>query len=60
MLNPDMLSVLLVVPEQMSVWNLYFYMQHLRDNKQKTSRFEIALWTVTWQSRFACTPARRN
>ena len=43
-LNPDMLSVLLVVPEQMSVWNLYFYMQHLRDNKQKTSRFEIALW----------------
>jgi len=43
-LNPDMLSVLLVVPEQMSAWNLYFYVQHLRDNKQKTSRFEIALW----------------
>ena len=43
-LNPDMLSVLLVVPEQMSAWNLYFYVQHLRDNQQKTSRFEIALW----------------
>lgn len=43
-LNPDMLSVLLVVPEQMSAWNLYFYVQHLRENKQKTSRFEIALW----------------
>jgi len=43
-LSPEMLSVLLVVPEQMSAWNLYFYVQHLRDNKQKTSRFEIALW----------------
>ncbi len=43
-LSPDMLSVLLVVPEQMSAWNLYFYVQHLRDNQQKTSRFEIALW----------------
>ena len=43
-LNPDMLSVLLVVPEQMSAWNLYFYVQHLQENKQKTSRFEIALW----------------
>lgn len=43
-LNPDMLSVLLVVPEQMSAWNLYFYVRHLQENKQKTSRFEIALW----------------
>ncbi len=43
-LSPDMLSVLLVVPEQMSAWNLYFYVQHLRENKQKTTRFEIALW----------------
>lgn len=43
-LSPDMLSVLMVVPEQMSAWNLYFYTQHLRDNKQKTSRYEIALW----------------
>jgi lipopolysaccharide export system permease protein len=33
-----------LTPEMLSVWNLYFYMQHLRDNKQKTSRFEIALW----------------
>jgi lipopolysaccharide export system permease protein len=39
-----MLSVLMVVPEQMSAWNLYFYVQHLRENKQKTSRYEIALW----------------
>jgi lipopolysaccharide export system permease protein len=44
-LNPDMLSVLLVVPEQMSAWNLYFYVRHLHENKQKTSRYEIALWS---------------
>lgn len=44
-LDPEMLSVLLVVPEQMSAWNLYQYVQHLRDNHQKTARYEIAMWT---------------
>ena len=44
-LNPDILGVLLVVPEQMSALNLYHYTQHLRDNHQKTARFEIAMWT---------------
>ena len=45
MLSPEILNVLLVVPEQMSAWNLYFYVQHLRDNKQKTERYDIALWS---------------
>ena len=44
-LNPDLLSVLLVVPEQMSALNLYHYVQHLRDNHQKSTRYEIAMWT---------------
>ncbi|MBU0621374.1 MAG: LPS export ABC transporter permease LptG [Gammaproteobacteria bacterium] len=43
-LNPDILSVLLIVPEQMSAWNLYQYTGHLRDNHQKTVRYEIAMW----------------
>ena len=43
-LNPDILSVLLAAPEQMSAWNLYQYIQHLRDNLQKTARYEIAMW----------------
>jgi lipopolysaccharide export system permease protein len=43
-LEPNLLSVLLVVPEQMSAWNLYFYVQHLRENKQQTTRHEIAFW----------------
>jgi lipopolysaccharide export system permease protein len=43
-LNPDILSVLLVVPEQMSAWNLRQYTEHLRENHQKTARYEIAMW----------------
>lgn len=43
-LNPDILSVLLVVPERMSLMNLYLYIRHLTDNQQKTERYEIALW----------------
>lgn len=43
-LSPDIFSVLLVVPEQMSAWNLYQYTAHLRDNRQKSGRYEIAMW----------------
>jgi lipopolysaccharide export system permease protein len=42
--NPDLLNVLIVVPERMSAWKLYKYLQHLADNRQKTERYEIALW----------------
>jgi len=42
--NPDLLNVLVVVPERMSTWNLYRYVQHLGANRQKTQRYEIALW----------------
>jgi lipopolysaccharide export system permease protein len=44
-LNPDILSVLLVEPQQMSASHLFSYIQHLRENRQKTTRYEIALWT---------------
>ena len=43
-LRPSILNVLMVVPEQMSIWNLYSYLEHLRANKQDTVRYEIALW----------------
>ena len=43
-LEPDLINVLLVKPEQMSAWNLYSYAQHLKENKQKALRYEIALW----------------
>ncbi|MCB1917496.1 MAG: LPS export ABC transporter permease LptG [Rhodocyclaceae bacterium] len=43
-LTPEVLSVLMVVPERMSVRTLYKYVAHLRDNGQKSERYEIALW----------------
>ncbi|MCW5604265.1 MAG: LPS export ABC transporter permease LptG [Burkholderiales bacterium] len=43
-LDPALLNVLLVKPDQMSAWRLYTYAQHLRENKQKALRYEIALW----------------
>ncbi len=42
--TPDMLEVLIVVPEQMSIWGLHQYVQHLASNRQKTERYEIAMW----------------
>jgi len=44
-IQPDILNVLLVVPEQMSALNLITYIHHLEANKQKTQRYDIALWS---------------
>jgi len=44
-LEPRLLNVLLVKPEQMSAWNLYSYSHHLKENRQRALRYEIALWT---------------
>ncbi|AZQ52007.1 LPS export ABC transporter permease LptG [Burkholderia sp. AU42008] len=43
-LTPQILSVLLVSPERMSIVNLFRYIQHLRENQQDTQRYDIALW----------------
>ena len=43
--DPALLSVLLVQPEQMSAWRLYSFAQHLKENRQKALRYEIALWS---------------
>ena len=42
--NPDMLDALIVRPERMSAFALHKYTQHLAGNRQKTERYEIALW----------------
>ncbi len=44
-LSPDILSVLLVSPEKMATPALVTYIRHLSENKQKTARYEIALWS---------------
>jgi lipopolysaccharide export system permease protein len=43
-LNPDILSVMMVSPEKMSLMHLSSYTRHLAENKQKTQRYEIAMW----------------
>lgn len=44
LIRPELLNVLLVMPEKMSALNLYSYIDHLTINKQKTTRYEVALW----------------
>lgn len=43
-LNPDLVSVLMVNPERMSLPTLYRYVNFLDNNQQKSARYEIALW----------------
>ena len=42
--NPELMSVLMVTPERMSLFGLLNYTQHLSANKQTTERYEIAVW----------------
>ena len=42
--EPDMLDALIVRPERMSAWALHKYTEHLAGNRQRTERYEIALW----------------
>jgi lipopolysaccharide export system permease protein len=43
-LNPDMLGVLNILPERMSIVNLGRYIRHLGANSQSVERYEIAFW----------------
>ena len=42
--DPDMLAVLMVKPQDMSVDALRSYVSHLEQNKQSTQRYELAMW----------------
>jgi lipopolysaccharide export system permease protein len=44
-LTPDILAVLKIVPERMSALNLRAYIEHLRENRQKATRYEIAFFS---------------
>ena len=43
-ITPQLLDALIVKPERMSAWALHRYTEHLAGNRQKTERYEIALW----------------
>jgi lipopolysaccharide export system permease protein len=42
--TPQILSVFLIKPEQLSFLQLSRYINHLNDNQQKTDSFELAFW----------------
>jgi lipopolysaccharide export system permease protein len=42
--TPDLLAVLMVVPERMAMSALYAYIQHLDENLQDSRRYRIAFW----------------
>jgi lipopolysaccharide export system permease protein len=48
-LTPDLLAVLRVTPADMSLLNLNSYIEHLRDNKQNSSRYQLAFWAKVFQ-----------
>ncbi len=43
-LTPNMLSVLQLEPDRLSIAGLWEYISHLRANNQDSRRFEVALW----------------
>jgi lipopolysaccharide export system permease protein len=43
-ISPNIFNVMLRLPEKMSAYDLFQYTKHLRDNSQKTGRYEIAMW----------------
>ena len=43
-LTPNMLSVLQLEPDRLSITGLWEYISHLRANRQDSRRFEVALW----------------
>ncbi|MDF0379191.1 LPS export ABC transporter permease LptG [Methylophilus sp. YYY-1] len=44
LIRPELLNVLLVLPEKMSAWNLYSFIQYLHQNGQRSTRYQVALW----------------
>lgn len=44
-ITPDLLSALMVNPNRMALSTLYSYVNYLKSNQQKSTRYEIALWS---------------
>ena len=43
--NPEILRVFMIQPDQLSIWQLTRYIDHLKNNKQETSNYELAYWS---------------
>ena len=44
LIRPEMMNVLLISPEKMSSIGLIHFIKYLKNNRQKVSKYEIALW----------------
>lgn len=44
LLSPDVVGVVLVKPDRLSLWDLFQYIDYLQANSQNTQRYEIAFW----------------
>lgn len=42
--TPQILTAFLIQPEQLSIWQLRDYIQHLSENAQKTDGYQLAFW----------------
>lgn len=43
--SPQILRVFMIQPDQLSIWQLRRYINHLRSNKQDTASYELAFWS---------------
>ncbi len=43
--TPQIMSAFLITPDQLSIWQLRDYIQHLKENAQKTDAYELAFWS---------------
>lgn len=43
--NPQILQVFLIQPDQLSLWQLSQYIEHLKSNRQRTDNYELAFWS---------------
>lgn len=48
-MTPDLLAVLRIRPDDMSLLSLSAYIAHLRENKQNSTRYELAFWGKVFQ-----------
>lgn len=44
LLSPDIINLVAIKPDKLSVWDLYRYIGYLRDNRQSAVRYEQAFW----------------
>jgi lipopolysaccharide export system permease protein len=45
LLNHDMIDVITIKPESLSVWGLYRYVEYLHDNELNAATYEKVLWS---------------